>query len=129
MTPALCTLAGHFPAVASNLATLHGTTLSAGMRKRHCSPEVQIVCCHAYATVGRCPPQIAQANKRSSFENKQTTTKMSVKIVSDKHFFWQSFYEIHNSFLFCEMYSNMHCLLLSVRKLQNHHLKANNQGP
>ena len=32
-------------------------------------------------------------------------------------------------FLFFEMYSNMHCLLFSVGKLQNHHFKANNQGP
>ena len=32
-------------------------------------------------------------------------------------------------FLFFEMYTNSHCLLLSVRKLQNHHLKAKNQGP
>ena len=31
-------------------------------------------------------------------------------------------------FLFFEIHANMHCLLLGVQKLQNHYLKANNQG-
>ena len=34
----------------------------------------------------------------------------------------------YSTFLFFEVYTNMHCLLLSVRKLQNHHLKAKTKG-
>ena len=51
--PCPCILARHNSAVATNLGTLHSTMLSGGMRKRHCSPEVQFVCRCEYATVGR----------------------------------------------------------------------------
>ena len=52
-----------YPHDGYHLATLHSTTLTDGIRKRNCSPEVQFVCLCEYTTVGSL--STSKAIKRS----------------------------------------------------------------